>query len=91
MSAKSEAAYKAKEGYVFSTSEKERATIDAWVKKHLKVEHKGKVPDFGAIGGAFGYTFIPTGLGNVVIVYCGACKGKPEATREHNATDFDCW
>lgn len=38
----------------------------------------------GAIGGAIGYKFIPTGLGVIVIVFC-ACGV------EENLTDFDNW
>lgn len=57
---------------------------NAWRKKHIDEKHSGKHPYAGAIGGAFGWKFIGTGLGQIAIHYCMCGE-------EVNVTDFDNW
>lgn len=57
---------------------------NAWREQHEKEKHKGKAPYVGAIGGAYGWKFIGTGLGVIAIFYC-FCGD------EINVTDFDNW
>ena len=68
----------------FQMSEKERASILAWVKSHNSERHGGKYPYAGAAGGGLTYEFTPTGLGQAIWVRC-MCGEK------HEATDFDDW
>lgn len=53
--------------------------LAAWQEEHM---HPGEKK--GAIGGAWTYSYTPTGLGTVVKVSC-ACGG------EIDLTDYDSW
>jgi hypothetical protein len=57
---------------------------NAWREQHEKDKHAGKTPYAGAIGGAYGWKFIGTGLGEIAIFYCMCGE-------EVNVTDFDNW
>ena len=56
----------------------------AWREKHIQDKHKGKHPYAGAIGGAFGWRFIPTGLGDIAVYFCMCGE-------EIDVTDTDNW
>lgn len=70
--------------YMFGLYKEQREEARAWAEKHIMEKHNGQVPYAGAIGGAFGWKFIGTGLGEIAIYYC-ICG------EEVNVTDFDNW
>ena len=64
----------------FELSKKEE--LDA---KEFEKEHRHPEIYKGAIGGHLEYKFIPTSLGNAVIIKCSICDA------EKNITDYDIW
>jgi hypothetical protein len=67
--------------YSFYLNEVEEKAFDDFQERQTKKE----VTRMGAIGGRFGITFYPTGLGPVIIVTDAQLK------EEENITDFSCW
>ena len=68
-------------GRGFGISEAEAAEIEAWRLQHMEKRHGCKTLEDrlragGAIGGSMSYEFVPTSIGVVGTVYCGACRRK---------------
>ena len=63
----------------FALQDKEEKSFRKFEKKHSKCSYRD------AIGGKMAITFIPTGIGEVVIVKCQSCN------KEENITDFSTW
>lgn len=60
--------------------------VDAWVKKQNRKTGADKNPyRYGAIGGAFTYSFTPTNLGMVIKVFNSATK------EEIDVSDYEDW
>jgi hypothetical protein len=53
--------------------------------KEFEKEHLHKEIYKGAIGGHLMYSFVPTSIGDAVIVKCSICG------EEKNITDYDSW
>lgn len=53
----------------FPMSEDECVAVDNWCKRHKAEKHSG-ITNFGAIGGEFTYSFVPTSIGVVGTVTC---------------------
>ena len=65
----------------FPITEEEMAAIRAWMKKHEEEAHglitdKQKLASQGVCGGKYTYHFIPTSIGTIGYVECGACGEK---------------
>lgn len=68
--------------YYLSNEDKQK--VDKWDNSHKsECEYHINPLKIGAIGGRLSYTFIPTGLGNIVIVKC-ACGAKLDLTDNDN-------
>lgn len=63
----------------FPITEKEKAAIYNWSKKHDKKEHKNTRGYHGAIGGGFDYVFTPTSIGTVGVCVCKTCERRAYA------------
>lgn len=57
---------------VFIISAEEKEAINNWIDKHIEEKHGGN-RYAGAIGGQFTYKFIPTSIGEIGEIVCGAC------------------
>lgn len=69
----------------FPISAREAEAIAGWQEKHDEVEHKNLTHYYGASGGAYSYTFVPTSIGVSGVCYCGICEARAmEAAACHN-------
>lgn len=68
----------------FYLSDSDKRKVDKWDNSHKsECEYYINPLKIGAIGGRLSYTFIPTGLGDIMIVKC-ACGAKLDLTNNDN-------